>query len=234
MSKFLSHAEERRRTRRALKIHFGETYWVEVADVMKHVAFSTAADADATLDRQMQIVYTDGGGAQAEPALVSVDVIAPTAPLLDTTLSPALRPTREDALTPASTQVASLLKGAVTDLDAGALRGIAVTHAAASHGKWQYSLQKGQWLEMGSPSRRRRCSCPVGLDCGSCRTRISAAPSICGTVLGIRPKGQLAARSTRSGASAACRASAPRWKPAHSPWCRSTMPRCSTTRSAQR
>jgi hypothetical protein len=135
-----------------LKVQFGEAYWPEVVDVIKQLAFSTAADADLTLDRQIQITYADAAGAQAEPALVSVDVVAPTAPLLDTTLSPELRPTNEDALTPASTQVASLLQDAVIDLDSAAVRGIAITYAASAHGKWQYSLQKDQWQELGSPT----------------------------------------------------------------------------------
>lgn len=49
--------------------------------------------------------------------------------------------------------VAALLAGHVTDADAGAVAGIAVTGAAASYGTWQYSLDNGaHWLNFASYS----------------------------------------------------------------------------------
>jgi hypothetical protein len=75
------------------------------------------------------------------------------APVLNIAPSPTLAPTNEDAQTPASTLVSSLLTGAVTDVDAGALRGIAVTAASNFNGTWQFSTNGGStWLEIGAAS----------------------------------------------------------------------------------
>jgi hypothetical protein len=76
-----------------------------------------------------------------------------TAPVLDTSGSPALSPIAEDATQPAGNTVASLLVGAVSDPDPGALLGIAVTSVDNSHGIWQYSLNGGlTWQNLGAAS----------------------------------------------------------------------------------
>jgi hypothetical protein len=75
------------------------------------------------------------------------------APVLKISLNPVLTTVAEDATNPGSTLVASLLTGAVTDPDAAALRGIAVTAAALTNGAWQYSLNGGaSWTAMGAVS----------------------------------------------------------------------------------
>lgn len=134
-----------------LQIKFNEAVWWEVNQSIKQIGFSTSVAADITLPREVEVVFADVEGAAAEPARVTVNLIVPTAPVLDTTLTPQLRPTREDSTTPASTEVASLLAGAVSDSDSTAL-GIAVTYASSDHGIWQYSLSAGQWTDMGTPS----------------------------------------------------------------------------------
>lgn len=74
------------------------------------------------------------------------------APLLDNSLNPKLSSIREDDASPATTLVSTLVKDAVTDADAGALKGIAVTAASNYHGTWQYSLNDGgSWLPMNQP-----------------------------------------------------------------------------------
>lgn len=73
------------------------------------------------------------------------------APVLDTSFSPKLPSIAEDTLDPPSTQVLTLLKGAVTDVDAGALRGIAIT-TAQGIGSWQYTLNGTTWIGMDNPS----------------------------------------------------------------------------------
>jgi hypothetical protein len=75
------------------------------------------------------------------------------APVLNDALNPRLTSTPEDALTPSSTLVSSLLTNAITDPDANALRGIAVTSASNFHGTWQYSTNGGSsWQAMGDVS----------------------------------------------------------------------------------
>jgi hypothetical protein len=75
------------------------------------------------------------------------------APVLDAALNPTLISTNEDAATPTSTLVSSLLKDAVTDPDANALRGIAVIGASGYYGTWQFSINGGKaWSAMGDVS----------------------------------------------------------------------------------
>lgn len=74
------------------------------------------------------------------------------APVLDNTLNPRLTAIGEDAVDPASTLVATLLQGAVSDQDASTLQGIAITAASNYFGTWQYSLSGGAWLAMNEPS----------------------------------------------------------------------------------
>src|SRR5204863_2584997 len=59
----------------------------------------------------------------------------------------------EDAVDPAGVTVATLLGSRVTDVDAGAVQGLAVTLVASSHGSWQFSLEGGAgWSDFGACS----------------------------------------------------------------------------------
>lgn len=74
------------------------------------------------------------------------------APVLNTSLSPMLPSLAEDTKFPAGTPVWSLIQGAVSDPDIGAVRGIAVTGASTFHGLWQFKLSGGPWQAMGEVS----------------------------------------------------------------------------------
>jgi hypothetical protein len=85
------------------------------------------------------------------------------APVLDTALDPRLTSIKEDQANPASTLVSTLIAGAVTDQDAGALRGIAVTAASNYFGTWQYSLHaSGSWMAMVAPTASAARLLPEG------------------------------------------------------------------------
>lgn len=75
------------------------------------------------------------------------------APLLNTLLNPALPTLNEDVTNPTGGSVLSLLSG-VSDVDAGALKGLALTQTSAiTKGKWQYSLNAGAtWIDVGTVS----------------------------------------------------------------------------------
>jgi hypothetical protein len=73
------------------------------------------------------------------------------APVLDKSQSPTLDSVAEDAANPAGTLVSSILSG-VSDADAGAVKGVAVTGLTSS-GTWQYQLSgSGDWVTMSSVS----------------------------------------------------------------------------------
>ena len=79
---------------------------------------------------------------------------ANSAPVLDTSQSPALPPIDENvaAANNPGGLVADLIAGIVTDADAGALQGVAVTAVAADNGAWQYSTDGGSsWIDFGAP-----------------------------------------------------------------------------------
>lgn len=64
------------------------------------------------------------------------------APVLDNSSSPTIAAIKEDTANPPSVTVASLLGTSVSDVDVGALKGIAVT-AATGTGTWQFSMNGG-------------------------------------------------------------------------------------------
>jgi hypothetical protein len=62
------------------------------------------------------------------------------APVLDIAPDPTLGSQAEDAPSPGGTLVSTLLGNAVTDVDTGALRGIAIVGAPRANGTWQYLI----------------------------------------------------------------------------------------------
>lgn len=100
------------------------------------------------------------------------------APVLDTSLNPALTTIAEDAVQPASTLVSALLKDAVSDPDANARRGIAVTTASNFNGAWQFSLDGGTtWQALGTTSESAARLLP-----GWARVRLLPKPDFNGTL----------------------------------------------------
>jgi hypothetical protein len=122
--------------------------------LIQRIGYRSTSDQPPTQTRTVEFRVTDGDGGESNAPTESVEVTAVNdAPLLDNSLSPVLTTIKEDALSPASTLVSSLLSGAVTDADANALRGIAVTTASSAVGTWQFSLNGGAtWQPMGTPS----------------------------------------------------------------------------------
>lgn len=93
--------------------------------------------ANVTLDQQ-------SGGNGAFSAQVGQASIVITAvndpPVLNVTPVVILNPISPNETNPVGTLVSKLLGSAVTDADAGAVQGIAITKAASSRGQWQYRL----------------------------------------------------------------------------------------------
>ena len=75
------------------------------------------------------------------------------APILDPSLITPLASIAKDPVTNPGTLVSALIPGAaVTDPDAGALEGIAITGVDNSNGTWQYTTDGTTWLAFGTPS----------------------------------------------------------------------------------
>jgi len=99
-----------------------------------------------------------GGGNQTSSATIDI-VILPVndAPVLDTAAPLQLPPQSEDDTAPTGTSVAAIISSilptdVVTDVDTGAVEGIAVVGADTLNGVWQYSISAGSWLTVPSVS----------------------------------------------------------------------------------
>ncbi|MEO5371754.1 MAG: Ig-like domain-containing protein, partial [Magnetococcus sp. DMHC-1] len=73
------------------------------------------------------------------------------APVLDATATTTLTTINEDAITNTGDTVAALLGAASTDVDTGAVSGIAITSLNAGNGVWQYNTGAG-WTDVGAVS----------------------------------------------------------------------------------
>ncbi|WKY30959.1 DUF4347 domain-containing protein [Pseudomonas donghuensis] len=71
------------------------------------------------------------------------------APVL-TPAAPALTPLTDGAINNPGQTVASVLGASISDVDSGALQGIAITGLTSGNGTWQYSLDGSTWNAMGS------------------------------------------------------------------------------------
>ena len=100
-------------------------------------------------------VSTNGGttafSSVSDTASVTVTDVN-DAPVLTAT-GPSLNPITEDALTNSGQTVASILGTNVSDVDSGAVEGIAITGRGASSGNWEYSIDGGtNWIDFGTVS----------------------------------------------------------------------------------
>jgi hypothetical protein len=129
------------------------TLW-SIRKVLQSVRFETLGENPAETTRQVLLRVTDGAGGISEEVLVDVQVFrANDAPVLNTSLSPVLRTIWEDARSPRGTPLSELVQGAITDVDAGALQGIAIVGAFSNSGAWQYRLTGSTlWQMMGEIS----------------------------------------------------------------------------------
>ncbi|HYO09542.1 MAG TPA: tandem-95 repeat protein, partial [Tepidisphaeraceae bacterium] len=129
----------------------------------------TVADINAALDgltyspnanfngaASVQITTHDLGNTGSPGALSDTDNVAVTVTAVND--APVLSggndlPTiDEDDVTSTGILVSGLIAGQVTDADAGALFGVAVTAVDNTNGTWQYTTDGSTWLNFGTPS----------------------------------------------------------------------------------
>ncbi len=110
----------------------------------------TAGSAGALADA------SSGGGTSAFSAVLDVASVTVTgandAPVLVAS-APQLAPLDEDQQASAGQTLASFAAASITDVDAGALQGIAIVAADAGNGRWEYALDGGTgWNTLGTVS----------------------------------------------------------------------------------
>ncbi|MDJ0864882.1 MAG: DUF4347 domain-containing protein [Myxococcota bacterium] len=110
---------------------------------------STGASGDVDVDVSTP---TPTGAFSAASETATLDVIPINdAPVL-TPVGPSLDPITEDEVANGGQTVASIVGASITDADAGASVGIAVTGLASGNGTWEYSLDGITWNAIGPVS----------------------------------------------------------------------------------
>jgi outer membrane lipoprotein-sorting protein len=119
--------------------------------LVRNITFANTSEDPSTLARTVRFTIADGDGGSAF-ANATVNVAAANdAPVLAG--ANALAGIAEDPAANPGTAVSVLIAGQVTDVDGGALRGIAVTAADGANGVWEFSLDGGtSWNPVGAPS----------------------------------------------------------------------------------
>jgi hypothetical protein len=144
-----------------------------VKSLVRNVNFRTLSHAPSTAPRTITWRLSDGEGGLSALVTTTVNVVAVNdAPVLDTTGSPMLDPIDEDTANSPGTFVKDFASSAIQDLDAGAVKGIAVMSASAEHGTWQFTLDNGAtWQSLGQPTTASALLLPADDD-----TRIRFIP----------------------------------------------------------
>ncbi|GAB0057080.1 hypothetical protein SIID45300_01401 [Candidatus Magnetaquicoccaceae bacterium FCR-1] len=96
---------------------------------------------------------TRGGTTEFSSTAGIINGTVNAAPVLDIAPNPALPTITEDNLTNTGATVSSLLGTSISDIDSGALQGIAIRSVTTDNGTWQYSLNGGtSWTAFGTIS----------------------------------------------------------------------------------
>ncbi len=112
---------------------------------------NTDTGAPTTGARVVRFVLTDGDSGTSTHYDTTATVSAVNdAPSLASSYS--LGSISEDDFNDFGTYVSDMVASGVSDPDAGALRGIAVTAADTSNGVWQFTLDGSNWQSLGTPA----------------------------------------------------------------------------------
>jgi hypothetical protein len=126
------------------------------------LTFTPAANANGT--SVVTVTGTDNGGIDNGGVNTTVRTFQVTltpvndAPVIDSAQSPVLTAINEGDTNSSGTRVADMITSVqpavlITDVDTGALRGIAITVTDETNGTWQYSLNGGtDWTSVGAVS----------------------------------------------------------------------------------
>ncbi|GJL51696.1 MAG: hypothetical protein NPIRA01_29230 [Nitrospirales bacterium] len=119
--------------------------------LIKNITYeNTDTDAPTTGARTVRFTLNDGdGGATIRNTTVNVSG-QNDAPVL-TPATPTFTTINEDDTSNSGDLVSALLGSSVTDVDSGAVEGMAITNLASGNGTWQYNTGSG-WTDIGTVS----------------------------------------------------------------------------------
>ena len=119
---------------------------------------NTNVSNPTTVARSLTIDITDGDGGASQTQNLTINVTTVNdAPVLDTAGTPTLSQINEGDINNNGDSVANIIASGggdpITDVDSGAVEGIAITWADNSNGTWQYSTDDGaNWFNIGNVS----------------------------------------------------------------------------------
>ncbi len=123
--------------------------------VLRTVTYNNTSESPSTVARLITVqaadAYVSSNIATATINVVSVN----DAPVLDSTGNMSLTTITEDEVNNSGNSISSIIASAggdrITDVDAGAVEGIAVTGLTSGNGSWQYSTNNGtNWSNVGA------------------------------------------------------------------------------------
>ncbi len=123
--------------------------------VLRTVTYNNISESPSTVARLIT-VQADDSFVSSNVATATINVVSVNdAPVLDSTGDMVLSTITEDAVNNSGNTIASIISSAsgdrVTDVDAGALEGIALTSVYSGNGYWQYSTNSGtSWSNVGA------------------------------------------------------------------------------------
>ncbi|MGV3570176.1 MAG: tandem-95 repeat protein [Ramlibacter sp.] len=120
----------------------------QIAAALDGLSFTPAANYNGSATLTVQT--SDGSLSDSDAVTITVSAVNDAPVLADTVLT--LAPVNEDAPAPSGAvgTLVSALVGGSTDVDAGAVKGIAITAADAANGTWYYSTNAGTtWTAVG-------------------------------------------------------------------------------------
>ncbi|MFO0701137.1 MAG: tandem-95 repeat protein, partial [Nitrospira sp.] len=125
-----------------------------VQALARNITYANVSDAPSTVARTVRFVVTDGDGGTSTAVTETITVTAVNdAPVLaDTALSITVA---EDAGAPSGAvgSTISAFTGGITDVDASAVKGIAITGTNETNGTWYYTTNGGTtWTAVGTVS----------------------------------------------------------------------------------
>ena len=122
--------------------------------VLRTVTYNNTSESPSTTARLITVQAADAYvSSNLATATINIQAVN-DAPVLDSSGNMSLTTITEDNLTNSGNSVASIIGSAggnrITDVDNGAVEGIAITALTSGNGTWQYSLDGSSWSDVGT------------------------------------------------------------------------------------
>ncbi len=123
--------------------------------VLRTIRYNNTSESPTTTARTVEFIASDAF-VSSLTATTTVQIVALNdAPVLDNTGTMVLTTITEDQTTNGGQTVASIIASVsgdrITDVDSGAVEGIAITSLNSGNGTWQYSINNGSsWSDIGT------------------------------------------------------------------------------------